>query len=75
MSKTLSSFWSVLLLCGCSQVSTHPAAEGPGPGPAANALDVNHDYHSYANTADFRTRHLALDLKVDFGQRVLSGTV
>jgi hypothetical protein len=33
------------------------------------------DAHSYANTDDFRTLHLALDLRADFAQRRLSGHV
>ena len=33
------------------------------------------DPHSYANTDDFVTSHLVLDLDVDFEQRQLSGTV
>jgi leukotriene-A4 hydrolase len=43
--------------------------------PGAPALDVNRDYHSYANTRDFRTEHLALELTVDFARRVLDGSV
>lgn len=31
------------------------------------------DPHSYANTAAFETKHLALDLRVDFAQRTLAG--
>lgn len=40
--------------------------------PAAAMSPV--DTHSYANTAEFRTRHLALDLSVDFKRKRLSGT-
>ncbi len=32
------------------------------------------DPHSYADTAAFRTRHIRLDLAVDFSRKVLSGT-
>lgn len=35
---------------------------------------LHHDDHSYANTQDFVTRHLALDLNVDFAHKTLSGT-
>jgi leukotriene-A4 hydrolase len=42
--------------------------------PGAPTLDVDRDYHSYANTEAFRTEHLVLDLTVDFGRRVLEGT-
>ncbi|SDK53796.1 M1 family metallopeptidase [Microbulbifer yueqingensis] len=31
------------------------------------------DYHSFANTGDYRVEHLDLDLKVDFGRKVLEG--
>ena len=43
--------------------------------PGSGSLDVNRDYHSYANTAAFRTEHVALDLAVDFERRVLEGSV
>ena len=61
-----------LLLGACAQPPVTPAAEAP---PALPPLDVNRDYHSYANTADFVTEHLRLDLAVDFTRRVLDGTV
>lgn len=38
--------------------------------PAVSASDP----HSYANTQDFRTREVALDLDVDFPRRVLRGS-
>ena len=41
----------LILLASCA---TQPDAQ-TGAGAAAAPLDVNHDYHSYANTADFRT--------------------
>jgi leukotriene-A4 hydrolase len=33
------------------------------------------DSHSYANTRDFRTTHVALDLRADFERRQLTGSV
>jgi leukotriene-A4 hydrolase len=48
-----------------------------GPAMATVALPEaaqRSDPHSYANTQDFRTNHVDLDLAVDFGQRVLRGT-
>jgi leukotriene-A4 hydrolase len=36
---------------------------------------VARDVHSYANPAEIRVRHLELDLDVDFGRRILSGSV
>jgi aminopeptidase N len=63
---------AVLLAACAPQPVAAPAAAAP---PAPPPLDVNRDYHSYANTADYRTEHLALDLTVDFTRRVLEGTV
>jgi leukotriene-A4 hydrolase len=60
-----------LLLSGCAQQPAQP----PTAAAAVEPLDVQRDYHSYANTRDFRTDHLALDLAVDFTRRVLEGTV
>lgn len=56
-----------LATVGCAQLS-------PKAADRAAPLDVNRDYHSYANTADFRTQHVVLDLAVDFERRVLAGT-
>src|SRR5690349_6914732 len=64
---------SVMFAVACAQ-----SAVAPGTAPTAAApepLDGNHDYHSYANTAAFRTRHIVLDLNVDFSRRVLEGSV
>ncbi|HEY1077016.1 MAG TPA: M1 family metallopeptidase [Fontimonas sp.] len=43
--------------------------------PVPMRLGAIEDPHSYANTAAFRTRHLALDLRVDFAERTLAGAV
>ena len=48
-----------------------PEAAAPAPAP----LDPRHDHHSYANTADFVTKHLTLDLTADFAAQQLEGTV
>ena len=53
---------ALLLVCALFTAAAHAEA------PVA-------DTHSYANTADFRTEHLALDLTVDFKQKRLSGSV
>ena len=53
---------ALLLVCAVVTAAAHAEA------PVA-------DTHSYANTADFRTEHLALDLTVDFKQKRLSGSV
>lgn len=70
---------ATLALAACSKAPTEPAVEpaaaeasqpdtkdaGPIPGV---------DYHSHASTEHFVTKHLALDLTVDFERRVLEGT-
>jgi leukotriene-A4 hydrolase len=61
-----------LLLAACANPPAQPAAAAP---VAPEPLDVNRDYHSYANTADFRTEHVQLELTVDFARRVLDGSV
>lgn len=52
---------ALLLVCALFTVTAHAEA------PVA-------DTHSYANTVDFRTEHLALDLTVDFQRKRLSGS-
>ncbi len=42
---------------------------------ANDNYDPAHDYFSYANTGAFMTRHIALDLNVDFATERLSGSV
>lgn len=59
---------AAVLLSGCAALSSQPGAK-------LAPLDVNRDYHSYANTRDFSTEHLVLDLAVNFERRVLEGTV
>jgi leukotriene-A4 hydrolase len=39
-----------------------------------NAIQVDKDYHSFANPDVFRVTHLSLDLTVDFAKKVLVGT-
>jgi leukotriene-A4 hydrolase len=62
-----------VLISGCAQQP--PLAPTPMAEKAVEPLDVQRDYHSYANTKDFRAQHLVLDLTVDFARRVLEGTV
>ena len=47
-----------------------PAA-GAGPAPIEPGLD----YHSFANADQFRTTHIALDLRIDLEGKVISGVV
>jgi aminopeptidase N len=53
-----------MLLCACSKKERHEEDYDPA-----------HDYFSYANTEQFVTEHLALDLVVDFDARELRGAV
>ena len=54
---------SRLFLCACSEKA-----------PVEDAYDPAHDYFSFANTEQFVTTHLALDLVVDFDARELRGS-
>jgi len=40
-----------------------------------DTYDPAHDYFSYANTDEFVTQHIALDLELDFDAHTLSGSV
>ena len=73
MNNILRCLFPIVLLSACATPVSQTSPPSAGAAPPA-ALDVNRDYHSYANTQDFRTEHLALDLAVDFEHRVLSGT-
>ncbi|WP_334079138.1 M1 family metallopeptidase [Microbulbifer sp. M83] len=59
--------------------ATQPTANGADAAPAAEdqgsaqAPESGVDYHSFANTGDYRVRHLDLDLTVDFDRKVLEG--
>ena len=62
--------WNCLTLCAalvllpaCSEPAPEPGAQ---PGPASGV-----DYHSFANTDDYRTTHIDLDFTVDFERKVL----
>jgi aminopeptidase N len=56
---------ALMLLAACSKPAPEPS---PHSAPAAGV-----DYHSFANTEDFRTTHIDLDFTVDFERRVLIG--
>jgi leukotriene-A4 hydrolase len=60
-------------LSGCAQMAQQ-AQDMTAAATGVEPLDVQRDYHSYANTRDFRTQHLVLDLNVDFTRRVLEGS-
>ncbi len=66
---------AILAGAGCTKseseygVGPQPGAESEqGAGPVSGV-----DYHSFANTGDYRVRHLDLDLTVDFKRKVLEG--
>ncbi len=66
---------SALPIVSCSKNEPEQGVEatsagdtGQGAGPESGV-----DYHSFANTADYRVRHLELDLNVDFTRKVLEG--
>ena len=54
------------LLIACSKPAPDPAGQS---GPASGV-----DYHSYANTDDYRATHIDLDFTVDFERRVLESS-
>jgi aminopeptidase N len=63
-------------LTACEKPETTTTAAAPeAAAPAPAPLDPRRDHHSHANTADFVTKHLTLDLTADFAARQLKGTV
>ncbi|MFA5938472.1 MAG: M1 family metallopeptidase [Sinimarinibacterium sp.] len=63
-----------LLVSATAACAPVDPARRPGPADVSVHAPLSADPHSYANTRDFQTRHLALDLNVDFASRTLSGT-
>ena len=61
------------LLAACGTDSPEPATTAPVAAEAA-AYDPARDYFTFANTDQFVTTHLALDLDVDFDREQLRGT-
>ncbi|MGQ0586033.1 MAG: M1 family metallopeptidase [Gammaproteobacteria bacterium] len=70
-----------VMLAACAAQTGAPApariatAAAAPAAPVVEPLDISRDYHSYANTRDFRTELVELDLTVDFTRRVLEGAV
>ena len=58
------------LVVACSQ-ETDPVAEAVVEAP----YDPAHDYYTFSNYEQFQTRHIALDLDVDFEAEELVGSV
>ena len=62
--------WNFVTLCAASTLLI--ACSKPAPEPAAPSGPASGvDYHSYANTDDYRTTHIDLDFTVDFERKVL----
>ena len=66
---------AILAGTGCTKSEPeHGVGPQPGAEPERHAGPVSGvDYHSFANTGDYRVRHLDLDLTVDFSRKVLEG--
>ncbi|MCX2781989.1 M1 family metallopeptidase [Microbulbifer thermotolerans] len=87
MSRLLftSLFVGALALAGGCAKSEPPKTSDGADSPASTAADADSqhasaampesgvDYHSLANTGDYRVQHLDLDLTVDFERKVLEG--
>ena len=72
--KVVTLYAAAALLAACSKPGAdqplpeqQPAPERPG------ALVSGLDYHSFANTDDYRSTHIDLDFTVDFERKVLDG--
>ena len=73
---TLCFFGAIALLnVGCSKIESEQGVEAQSGTEAEHSAgpESGVDYHSFANTADYRVRHLDLDLSVDFSRKVLEG--
>jgi aminopeptidase N len=68
--KPISFLAVVALLAACSEPGREPQQTVPADaGPAGPVSGL--DYHSYANTDDYRATHIDLDFTVDFERKVL----
>ncbi|MBT8099819.1 MAG: M1 family metallopeptidase [Gammaproteobacteria bacterium] len=67
---------SIVAFSSCSKNEQEQVLEKPEKEAAVTAAgpEPGVDYHSFANTGDYLTRHLELDLAVDFTRKVLAGT-
>jgi aminopeptidase N len=64
----------VVLAFACTKETPAPPPATSTQATAKPPLTFVRDPHSYANPAEVRVEHLALDLKVDFAKKQLSGT-
>ena len=63
--RVITLFLSAFMLVACSQDEDLT--------PQKEVVDLGHDYFSFANTDQFVTRHIELDLTVDFELKELRG--
>ena len=68
---------AIIFLSACSKpdVEQGVTSESAAESAAAGGPESGVDYHSFANTDEYRVRHLELDLTVDFTRKVLAGEV
>ena len=70
---------ALLLISGCSEKQVAEQPKQPiaatEAGTADKVIEVGKDYHSFANPQEIKTTHLALDLDVNFAQKIISGEV
>ncbi len=59
---------AILFAASCSKYEQKQSVE------RVSEPDSGVDYHSFANTDDYRVKHIDLDLTVDFSRKVLAGT-
>ncbi len=57
-----------------TNIDTEQVAEVELNEPALPAIEVGKDYHSLSNPEQVLVKHIALDLTIDFEQRVMHGT-
>jgi len=64
-----------LLATACSKPESEQGTttESAAQSAATGELESGVDYHSFANTDDYRVQHLELDLTVDFTRKILAG--
>lgn len=74
-------FIAVFALVACSpkdepavEMTQQPAVEAEVVAVEQPSFDLHHDYFSFANTDQFVTEHLVLDLSVDFDSQELRGS-
>lgn len=76
---------SIVFLIACSPkdepnkdvvdpTTSQPTVKEKAETPKVELFDLEHDYFSFANTDQFVTRHLKLDLTVDFDKKELRGS-